>query len=316
MSRPIRHVVLGFDFSANARAALAAAQHLVTRLNSQLHVVTAAEGAVDDTVVEAVEKAGAAKLRADFLKRVEEYVRAEVTSAVGPSARVTYHVGLSSPAQAILAATAEQQADLVLVGAIGNRPPAEAYQIGVDAQRLARHGSAPLLIVRDGVPFPPRRVLCAVDFSLAAAQALEVAVDLARLGGCLVDILHVMPAPSTSELGGLVPAYPAEYRRGMHTIARREMTEFLAHIDTSGVVTRVEIAEGVPAAFITARVLEGGYDLLALGTVGRAEVAQLTIGGTAERIIRAAQGNVLAVRPRRETTDAEAFWGGATPKTK
>ena len=55
--------------------------------------------------------------------------------------------------------------------------------------------------------------------------------------------------------------------------------------------------KGDPRRVLPARIEAEAYDLLLLGTLGRAGVSGLLIGETAETLIRSVRCSILAVKP-------------------
>ena len=300
MSEVLTRLVLGFDFSVGARAALRACHWLAARHGAGLTVVTAAPGAIDRRVVESVERRPLDERRRlledELLRRLAEYVRSQVRQEIAePDVAIDYHLGFKPPAQLLLEAALRVGAELIVVGSVGNNAPEDGREVGVDVERLIRVSSRPVLALRAGMPFPPTRLLCPVDFSPASVRAFAWAVELARLGNGLVELLHVIP--DDLGLGEVSSFYADGYRRALHTVAQNETTEFLARVDTSGVVTTVTHLDGAPAEAILARVATRDYDLVALGTVGRVEPMQLLVGSNAERIIRSVPTSLLVAPP-------------------
>jgi len=102
-----------------------------------------------------------------------------VTKAIGDrAATVQQRVVCDLPAQALLDASAD--ADLLVVGARG-LGGFKGLLLGSVSQHCLHHTTVPIAIVRGAAPRSGGRVVVAVDGSATAQQALEWAVDEARL---------------------------------------------------------------------------------------------------------------------------------------
>ena len=101
------------------------------------------------------------------------------------------------PARNIVDHALETAADLVVMGTHG-RSGFERLLIGSVAEKVVRKASCPVLLVPphltatvpEDVTF--KHILCAMDFSPAALQALGFALDLARQADGVVTVLHVL----------------------------------------------------------------------------------------------------------------------------
>ncbi|MFB6096308.1 MAG: universal stress protein [Haloferacaceae archaeon] len=133
-------------------------------------------------------------------------------------------------------------------------------------------------------------VVIATDGSDSVTRAVTVALDLARRFDAEVHALSVV---DTSE----VASSPEELREDMRAALEERADEALAavrgHADR-GVTTAV--AEGRPAAEISAYARKHDADVVALGTRGRHGEDRFLIGSVAERVVRTCPVPVLTVR--------------------
>jgi nucleotide-binding universal stress UspA family protein len=302
MELKLTRIGVGFDFSIGGRAALAAALELARQVGAGVTVITAVPGALDKRVVDRLKeqatKGEKLEMEATFLERVEQLVRRELQDRFDTrGVEVAYDVGDQPASKMLLASGKAADADLLVLGAVGNQPPKAERTVGTDVERVIRSSLLPVLVVRPGKPFPPQRILCAVDFSEAAERAVGWAFDFARLFGATVDLLHVLErdASRLNEMFGRV--YPSGYADAERTLARQAMETFVAGVHSGGVKYDVRYVEGLPHETIADELTAGGYDLLSIGTLGRSAIVELLVGGTAERVIRASTTSVLAVKP-------------------
>lgn len=137
-----------------------------------------------------------------------------------------------------------------------------------------------------------RRILVPTDFSVSAARALDLAVELAKALGAEVVLLHAVALPSHYAPYALVPV-------GMEWIqaAREEGSARLAQEcgRVVGVPITSELREGRPDESILA-VADRSFDMIVMGTHGRVGLKHMLLGSVAERVVRHSPIPVLTVR--------------------
>lgn len=141
-----------------------------------------------------------------------------------------------------------------------------------------------------------KRIVCAVDFSEPAREAMGVAADLARTCEAELTLVHVAlpPAPTAGDL--LV----SEADLSRSTAAQAEIAldgwrEIAARRSERPVHSFVRT--GSAAEQVTAAARERSADLLVVATHGRTGLARLVLGSVAEQVLRHAPCPVLVVRP-------------------
>jgi nucleotide-binding universal stress UspA family protein len=129
---------------------------------------------------------------------------------------------------------------------------------------------------------PIQMILHPTDFSEQSKHAFHLACSLARDQSTRLLLLHVMPVPLVEE------------KRGY----QQEMAEVLNSIEVPDGTIRVErrLEEGDPATQIVRVAQETGCDLIVLGTHGRAGLARLLMGSTAEQVMRLAPCSVVTLK--------------------
>lgn len=143
-------------------------------------------------------------------------------------------------------------------------------------------------------------ILVPIDFSEHALNALRLAIDVARVSGGKVTLLHVgvVPHVYSTELGmgGAVgPLFSEmseqvarEQRHRLEKVAREELPEGTAHQEV--------LREGFPPEEVLAQVREGEHDLVVMGTHGRTGIGRVFLGSVAERVVRECPVPVLVTR--------------------
>ena len=142
-------------------------------------------------------------------------------------------------------------------------------------------------------------ILVPTDFSEDATRALESAVDLARISGGRIVLLHAysieLPFAAPSYGGGVIlpEGFYVEYRNQASQSVERLAKETASKegIEVTGVAIEqpawlaiVEQAEKLPA------------DLVVMGTRGLTGIKHVALGSTAERVVRKATCPVLTVK--------------------
>jgi nucleotide-binding universal stress UspA family protein len=138
-------------------------------------------------------------------------------------------------------------------------------------------------------------ILCPIDFSPHAERALGYAIDLARLSGAHLTIVHVLDGllAAASEASGTRDTLLAQ--------TQQEMQELLARIAGGSHHTseRIGIAlvVGEPPEEILKQANECAADLIVMGTQGLEGTERLVFGSTTEHVLRESHVPVLAVPP-------------------
>lgn len=191
---------------------------------------------------------------------------------------------------ATLAHVADEEDSPLIVTGTGRFNAPVDYVLGTAVDFLVRQSPVPVLVVRRRPNRAYRRLLVLTDFSLCSQTALEAADDF--FPKARIELVHFCPAPRR-------PLADPQAEDRLFAEAEAEMAEFLSELEASlrGRVTAA-VERGDPRHSINARFLEGGYDLLVLGTRGRGAVARATVGSIAASLLAAAMSDVMMVADR------------------
>lgn len=140
-----------------------------------------------------------------------------------------------------------------------------------------------------------KNILVAVDGSPYAAEALRIAVDLARHYQARLTIVHVYePA---------VHAFPGEFmldasaQAALTAQAENLLAAAKAEAEKAGAKkAETKLLDGVAVSEIVSFAKDKNYDLIAMGTHGRSGLSHVLMGSVAERVVRRAPCPVLTVR--------------------
>jgi nucleotide-binding universal stress UspA family protein len=242
--------------------------------------------------------------------KVPVYPRAEAELAAVASrlraagVRAEAHVALGiAAADSILAAAAEQRADLVVMSTHG-RGGLGRFLYGSVADEVLRGSDVPVLLVSAGCdgawPTDGKlRVLVPLDGSELARRAFEPLQSLA--GALPLELVLVravpMPAPPLAVLGdeaNFALAYPLNPEADL-AAARRGLEDQAARLAGVLDVADVRVEQGRPSATIAALAREEGAHLIAMSTHGRGGLTRLVMGSVATGTLQHATVPLLLV---------------------
>lgn len=171
---------------------------------------------------------------------------------------------------------------------------------------LLRKCPCPVWVDRPDSPYPYRTLLAAVDPTHRHAAGLnrlilDLATSLAAREGARLEVVHAWSWSGygilCSEDIGLTQPEVDTLRRQSERGYRTALDRLLAPYGLSSADPGVHLEAGWAPAVIAKRAEETGADLILMGTVSRVGVRGLIMGPTAEDLLRATRGSVLAVKP-------------------
>jgi nucleotide-binding universal stress UspA family protein len=146
-----------------------------------------------------------------------------------------------------------------------------------------------------------KRILCPVDFSPSALQALGFALDLARQADGRVTLLHAVEWLAEEEHRASTHFDVPEYRR--HLVD--DVQERLRNLVAGESRTWVEIADVVVFGRAYREILRAAEtkpaDLIVMGAQGRGGIGLALFGSTTQQVVRGATCPVLTVRGVRQS---------------
>lgn len=148
-----------------------------------------------------------------------------------------------------------------------------------------------------------QNILCPIDFSQSAMNALDYAIELAKVVRADIKLLHVyedplasIPFARTGSAGD--PTAPIEIIEEARRKRIAEIERLQAMCASHGVQAKVQEIEGTPAQTIVKVAGETGIDLIIMGTHGRTGLSHALVGSVAERVVRQSPCPVLTVRSK------------------
>jgi nucleotide-binding universal stress UspA family protein len=208
---------------------------------------------------------------------------------------------------AIRARVEASGADLVVMATHG-RGPLERAWLGSVADRLVRDLHMPILVVRPiegervdlSVPIALNRMVVTLDGSKLAEGVLDTALELAEVLGLPIVLKRVIGVRMDLE-SPYIPHAAHAYHEQVER-ERTEAREYLADLaedlrSRGATIAALDVDQGPAARTILDTLDPDGRDLLAMATHGRGGLRRMILGSVSDKVVRAAVGPVLLVRP-------------------
>ncbi len=289
-------VVVAYDGSEGARAALTWAAREAASRGSRLRVLYAAD--IDDVhFISHGSLAGEAREKGERFTREGAELAQE---AAGPDAGLVVdgEVHLTSPTAALVEAS--HGAEVVVVGNRGRGPVAGAL-LGSVAFSVTARAACPVVVVRGMNPprvGPGGPVVVGVDDSRGARAAVDVAARAAaRADAHLVVLAAWQPSDSLAAGGGGGSgAYIADATVRARASVQRLLDAAVARVDevAPGLAMDVRSVQQRPSAALAAA--SAGAGLVVVGARGHGSVGGLFLGSVSHSTIHRASCPVLVVR--------------------
>jgi nucleotide-binding universal stress UspA family protein len=220
------------------------------------------------------------------------------------SAQTTPVAEAGDPQATIIDQAISKRADLIVMGTHGHRG-FKRLLLGSATESVLREAPCPVLTVPPGAPAGAsdavtfKRILCPVDFSGSALQALGFALALARQASGFVTLLHVIEWLAEEEPRTRAHFNVPEYRRHMVEDAQQRLRELVA--EESRAPTEIDdvIVFGRAYREILRAAETKPADLIVMGAQGRGGLGLALFGSTTQQIVRGATCPVLTVREPR-----------------
>lgn len=149
------------------------------------------------------------------------------------------------------------------------------------------------------MPFPYKKILCAVDFDENSVLAIREAAALALEGSGSVQLLHVVQINPLAAQGAAEGCAGSEMYEAQIESARKQVQQMAGDI-LARVQHRVTIEFGMPGDTILAAEQSLGANLVVMATHGRRGLKHFVLGSVAEKVVRESSVPVLTVRPHEE----------------
>jgi nucleotide-binding universal stress UspA family protein len=143
-----------------------------------------------------------------------------------------------------------------------------------------------------------KRILVPVDFSTNSLDALDYAVQFAKLQRAAVVVMHVIePSYPAGPLDLSGAGYDFAFLlRELERVGRQQLAKLEAGLVRRGVRVSTRLQVGSPPALIIDAARRLKADLIIVSTHGRTGLSHMLMGSVAERVVRTAGCPVLTVR--------------------
>ena len=143
-------------------------------------------------------------------------------------------------------------------------------------------------------PLVLKRVLCATDFSLNAAAALEAAVAIARPSKAEIVVMHVSPFTVRSAVGAVCPpTTPPDIDEETRADLVETLDRFARPAIAAGAKTGRVLRQGDPGEEIVREAQRTHADLIVMGRHSRAGPARWFLGSVSEAVVSRARCPVM-----------------------
>jgi universal stress protein A len=146
-----------------------------------------------------------------------------------------------------------------------------------------------------------KNILVPIDFSESSKAALRLAIQLARVHGSTITLLHVGVSPAMtwsdmSHYGVVVPESLVQLHEQLGREQEHSLRKLAAEEIPSDISFAVAVREGFPPEEVVNQSVVGLNDLIVMGTHGRTGLTRVLLGSVAEHVIRDAKVPVLVTR--------------------
>ena len=244
---------------------------------------------------------GAWNLKRSIADRIQDHAASalkQVAERADPARALELSTGvLSGPAaQSIVQAARDCHADLLVVGARGERDDSGEPTLGGTSLKLLETAETPLLLVRR-----PRReegagVVAALDLSEHSKLVLEWAVLAAPTSHLYAYHVYDVPFAARLETYGLSPASIDVYSEQERARRDADLAELVAAVARTGVTSRA-VERGEPLALLRRYIETARPALVVLGkrSPGRRGSRVRGIGSVSRSIASSVSADVLLV---------------------
>jgi len=208
---------------------------------------------------------------------------------------ITRKIVFGSGYKDILQEADESGVDLIVMGTHRDEALGDLF-LGTTVERVIRRGNDPVLVARNQMRGPYRRVLVGVDFSVYSRRAVEFALKFVPRGE--IFLVHAFDVPFKGFRTGrsTLEEESKIHQQQMDTMLAEEMQAFLASFPSPPTSMKRIMLEGTVRDVISDQVKTLRPDLLVIGTHGRTGVAHALLGSVAEDLLSDPPCDVLAVK--------------------
>ena len=280
----MKRILMATDLSARSDRALERAIDLAREHDAELTVIHV----VDEDLPVSLADAHQATATRTITAHVDRL-------AADNRPRIATEVRLGRPYVDILEASDQAEAELIVLGMHRKDTLKDMFR-GTTVERVIRGSRVPVLLAKDRICGPYRRIMVGVDFSIHSRRAVALAIDLVADGE--LHLVHAYDVPFKGFLYGHDTRRQTrqEHHERFEEMVDEEMASLLAHLDTGTPRIHRILQEGSAQEVVHRQVDRVDPDLLVIGTHGRTGVAHAFFGSFAEDLLRNPPCDVLAAK--------------------
>jgi nucleotide-binding universal stress UspA family protein len=278
----MKRILVGADGSEGAANAMRWSARLAAHTGAELVVMTGFVPTESELPPHRVEV---------LLTEQERQLASWSEAARSGDVKVRTVVERGDPRPGILAVAEREDADIVVVGRVGQSAGPGLFRLGSVVEWLAHHCDLPLAVVGGVVERPERVVLVGVDGSAGSRKAVRW-IQEALVG----TELRVVAASAFQPLVEWTPANSEEnWRRHLEQKIRED---FAADLVEQGVALEASVLCGSNTADLLLQAAEDSdADLVVVGARGLGGFTGLRVGGVALSILHRTDRSIVLVPP-------------------
>ncbi|MDY6827597.1 MAG: universal stress protein [Bacillota bacterium] len=235
---------------------------------------------------------GLGNRRKQFLENIEK----KKDEFIAGGLQVTIHQPIGKPSEEIKHLAEEENADLILIGSLGEGSLVRRIFLGSTVTEVVRSIKKAVLIEKyrqkeksfSRVPIfregKPTTVLLATDFSSSSLHVFDTFLENPGIFDKLI-LISVVDEGNTEE-----------QVQGNRDKAEAKLAEWKAEFEEKGYEVETEVAVGVASELVVESAEKNDVSLLAISKRGRSMIDELAVGSTADHIIRRSAQPVLLLR--------------------
>ena len=222
----------------------------------------------------------------------------EVARAADPQGALELSTGVlpGAAARSIARAARDYRADLIVVGARGERDQAGERELGGTSAKLLATAPAPLLLVRRARSDSGVGVVAALDLSVRSQAVLEWADFAAGEKHLYAYHAYDVPFAARLEAYGLAASAIDVYSKQAHTQREADLAALVTSIARQGLTTRV-VERGDPGVLLGRYVASVRPSLVVLGKHMKAARSSSvsSVGSVCRHVASSVPADVLVV---------------------
>lgn len=291
MNPPIQHILVPTDFSERSQVALSAAGRIAQEegaVISLLHSIrlpilhTPYDVNVPEAIWEGLRKGTRIRMREAQLF-LNQAGCEEVQSVISESL---------PPHEAIAKCAEETQTDLIVMATHGRRGVSHAF-LGSVCEKTLRLASPPVLAIKDppDMTFPPRRILCPIDFSDSSDRARRLGEAWAGRYGAQIVFLHVIESSPDVLRYGSADGFQID--QACQRFSEEQLESRVQAAQEIGLDADACVARGIAHDVIVEQAALLDADLIVMGTHGFSGLQHAVLGSVTERTLRLSRRPIL-----------------------